>query len=129
MDKSTTENGLASMVSHVFETRLNFGAIGIFKNHQDGTRDIEVSLPPAKPIGIPFANDFDKTMDCLGNIQVDIALTLGLHNLILVDSREKKLRFTWNVFEKRKRTQEGRVLSLETLPPIQIITFTRQGDY
>lgn len=52
-----------------------------------------------------------------------MTLGSGPTESIFVDSREKKLRFTQNVFEKRECTQEGHVLSLETLPPIHFIAF------
>lgn len=96
-------NIVVAVVGRVLDYRLHCGPNG---NHVDNpmygslaTAKFELQLE--KPYGTPFAADYDTVLGNLGKLQAQVASTPGWQNLIVIDERDKKLRFTQNVFEKR----------------------------
>lgn len=60
-----------------------------------------------KPTGTPFADDFDKGLGTFDKIQADIASTQNRVNFMVVDGKEKGLRFTRAVFNKKEELALG----------------------
>ena len=110
LDKSTSENATVSVVGRVLETRLDCGPTGNFRKGKfGGLETAKFHLLLGKPTGTPFAGDFDKVLTNLSKAQADIAASPNRLNLILIDGREKQLRFTRNIFVKRGRVLEGSI--------------------
>ena len=101
--KKTGENTVASVVGQVQERRLDCGPAGNFqKGRYGGLETAKFHLLLGKPMGTPFTDDFDKTLATFNKIQTDIASTQNHVNFLIVDGRDKQLRFTRNAFNKRE---------------------------
>lgn len=103
VDKISTANTVAIVVGRVSNQRFLVSANGTYGN---GTKFGDLSKSKflsliGKPDDTPFANDFDKFLEYLGRIQNQTASTPNRFNFIVTEGREKFLRFTRNIFEKR----------------------------
>ena len=95
VDKSTSENATVSVVGRVLETHLDCGPTGNFRKGKfGGLETAKFHLLLGKLTGTSFAEYFDKVLINLSKAQADIAASPNRLNLILIDGRDKQLRFT-----------------------------------
>ena len=108
VNKTSNENAVMTVIGRISERRLDCGPTGNFvKGKFGGLETAKFHCLLDKPVGTPFADDFDKGVANLEKAQGNIASTRNRNHFILVNGQEKKLRFTRHVFEKRERTLQG----------------------
>lgn len=108
VNKTSDENAVVCVIGRVSERRLDCGPTGNFvKGKFGGLETAKFHCLLEKPVGTPFAEDFDKSLANLDKVQATIASTRNRNHFILVDGQQKKMRFTRYVFEKRERTLQG----------------------
>ena len=81
------------------------------KRKYGGLETAKYHLYLGRPDRTPFADDFDKSVTNLEKNQEKIESCAKRLNLIVQDGPDKHLRFTQNVFKKRKDGPVGEPLS------------------
>jgi len=107
VNKSTNKNAVVCVIGRILERRLDCGPTGNFvKGRFGGLETAKFHCLLEKPVGTPFADDFDKSISNLDKVQGIIASSANKTNFIVVDGQHKNLRFTKQIFEKRERALE-----------------------
>jgi len=102
LDVSTGSNIVATVVGRVLEHRCGPNGNYLDLNSKYVTlATAKYQLLLGKPIGTPFALDYDKVLENVGSIQAQAASTNDRCNFIVADGINRNLRFTRKVFEKR----------------------------
>lgn len=106
VDVSGGGNVVGAIVGRVLEHRLWCGPNGNYLDVDSEYVSLATSkfqLQLGKPIGTPFALDYDKALENVGIIQAQVASTNDRRNFIVSDGKNRNLRFSRKVFDKRVR--------------------------
>jgi hypothetical protein len=104
VDKDCNANTVAIVVGRVLDHRLFVTPNGNYSKDAFGDFSTTKFLfLIGKPTDTPFAEDFDKGLECFSKIQNQIASTPKRLNFITTTGRCKSLRLTRNIFHKRVR--------------------------
>ncbi len=102
MEKASNEIAIASVVGQVVDHCLHCGPTGNYLSRNFGPLEkAKFQLYLARPLIPAFADDFNKVVDALAQIQSQVASFPDRKNLIEIDGKSKILRFTQNIFFKR----------------------------
>lgn len=113
VNKSTNENAVLAVIGQVIEKGLQCSSSGNYHNCENETLEkAKFQLFLGKPVKTIFADDFDMTIKKLASFQTDMALYPCRENFIMPNGRQKTLRFTHNVFEKKTETDNGAIYCL-----------------
>ena len=108
VDDSTNENAVLAVVGQILENGLQCSASGNFhRRNYETLQKAKYQVMLGKPKKTVFADDFDLTIKKLAAFQADIASYPTRENFIVLDGRQKTLRFTHDIFEKRARSDQG----------------------
>lgn len=104
VEKTGKDSAMVSLVARVVEQRLDCGPSGNYTGEFGSLASAKYHLHVTKPIGTPFAKDYDLALQNFKSLQDQAASTDDKRNFIVVDGMNENLRFTRNVFEKRVRS-------------------------
>lgn len=109
IDSTSKQNAVVAVVGCVPESRLDCDARGGFrKRNFEMLAKAKYQLLIQKPTDCEFADDFDVALQNLTHIQSLVeSPSHRSENFIIQEHREKKLRFTREVFEERHPAVKG----------------------